>query len=187
MNVTRVRPLQVPEWRQGTWSFGTRVETWPACTATGAKKDQPASHLSAPPPPPSTQDQRERSRVANDACSRDAPASRVHALGCARNLHRQLRRLRAVREELTNARQPAQELHAPSHDVESIGAPRQARTSNLEPWPPDRVLPYRLTTLPQPWWRFYVFGRPHSPHPKTSRKLRTQPCAERPLPTATRR
>ena len=30
MNVTRVRPLQGREWRQGTYLYGTQVETWPA-------------------------------------------------------------------------------------------------------------------------------------------------------------
>ena len=33
MNVTRVRPLQRTEWRQGTKGYGTRVETWPAVYA----------------------------------------------------------------------------------------------------------------------------------------------------------
>ena len=47
MNVTRVRPLQRTEWRQGTKGYGTRVETWPAVYARhqprGEKKDQPGA------------------------------------------------------------------------------------------------------------------------------------------------
>ena len=50
MDVTRVRPLQRTEWRQGTWWFGMQVETWPAVYARhqprGGKKDQPAANCS---------------------------------------------------------------------------------------------------------------------------------------------
>ena len=49
MNVTRVRPLQGREWRQGTYLYGTRVETWPAVYARhhlGVKKrNQPEAGI----------------------------------------------------------------------------------------------------------------------------------------------